>query len=446
MLVLAMRSIRHRPGRLGATLLAASLGAAVIMMFNSLHDTAQGEGVDDVSAQALGLVAGIVGGYGSLLVFFAIASTMTVNVRQRSDEIALLRSTGATPAQIRRMMVGESVVVALVGAVLAIVPATLGGRVLLDLFKDSGQVAADVDHTFGPVALLTGVGITLLASVGAAFLAVRRATRAAAGVRGSGRARLRVTAGLVAVVGGTAAVCTTGAFDPNDAMVMAPAVYGAVIIAFGLGLFAPLALQALMGRGEGLLSKLAGPSGYLAAHNMRQRATQQFGVLLPLVLFTAIATATLYMNEIGKDALKASGVAQSAGDKTLETMNLVIVGIIVAFVCVMLINSLYAATSDRGREFGQQRLAGATPEQVLRTVAVEVGALTALGVFFGTVAGIAGILPFNAAKTGSVLPDQGPGIWLAIVAIAAGATLTTVLATTRRVLRTPAVNAVAVTA
>lgn len=152
------------------------------------------------------------------------------------------------------------------------------------------------------------------------------------------------------------------------------------------------------------------------------------------------------MNEIGKDALKASGVAQSAGDKTLETMNLVIVGIIVAFVCVMLINSLYAATSDRGREFGQQRLAGATPEQVLRTVAVEVGALTALGVFFGTVAGIAGILPFNAAKTGSVLPDQGPGIWLAIVAIAAGATLTTVLATTRRVLRTPAVNAVAVTA
>ncbi|WP_436846946.1 hypothetical protein [Streptomyces atratus] len=66
--------------------------------------------------------------------------------------------------------------------------------------------------------------------------------------------------------------------------------------------------------------------------------------------------------------------------------------------------------------------------------------------FFGTVAGIAGILPFNAATTDSVLPDQGPGIWLAIVAIAAGATLITTLGTALRVLRVPAVDAVAVTA
>ncbi|MEK8144423.1 FtsX-like permease family protein [Streptomyces sp. M10(2022)] len=51
--------------------------------------------------------ASVVGGYGSLLVFFAIASTLTVNVRQRGEEIHLLRCTGATPAQIRRMVVGR---------------------------------------------------------------------------------------------------------------------------------------------------------------------------------------------------------------------------------------------------------------------------------------------------------------------------------------------------
>ncbi|MFK4106882.1 FtsX-like permease family protein [Streptomyces sp. NPDC019531] len=446
MLALAMRSIRHRPGRLAATLLATFLGAAIIMTFNSMHDTAQATGVDDVSAKSLGQVAGVVGGYGTLLVFFAVASTMTVNVRQRSEEISLLRSTGATPAQIRLMVVGESAVVALIGALLAIGPGMLGGRMLLDLFQDSGQVAQNVDYTFGPVALLTGIDTTLLASVGAAFLAVRRATRAAAGIRSSGRSRIRVLIGAAAVVVGTIGVCITLSIDPDDPLVMAPAVYGAVLIAVGLALVAPLALRGLMERCEPLLTGIAGSSGYLAAQNMRRRAAEQSGVLLPLILFIGMATATLYMQAIDNDVLEASGLTQSVTDKNVETMNLVVVGIIVAFACVMLINSLYAATSDRSREFGQQRLAGATPGQVLTAVTVEALVLTVLGAFFGTVAAIAGILPFNAAKTDSVLPDQGLGIWLAIVAIATGATLITVLGTALRVLRTPAVQAVAVTA
>lgn len=446
MFALALRSIRFRPGRLVATLLSAFLGATIIMTFNSMHDTAGAKGVDDVSAESLGLVAGVVGGYGTLLVFFAVASTMTVNVRQRSEEIALLRSTGATPAQVRWMVVGESAVVAVVGALLAIGPAMIGGRLLLDMFKDSGQVAQQVDYSFGVVALLTGVDTTLLAAIGAAFLAVRRATRQAAGLPTASRSRMRALIGTGAVVLGTVGVCLTLAFDPNDPSVMAPAVYGAIVIAVGLAVLAPLVLRGLMDRIEGLLVKFAGASGYLTAHNMRRRAAQQAGVLLPLVVFTGMATATLYMQAIGNDALKASGGLQSVSDKNVETMNFVIVGIIVAFACVMLVNSLYAATSDRGREFGQQRLAGATPGQVLKMVAAEGLVLTVLGVFFGTVAGIAGILPFNAAKTDSFLPDQGPGIWLGIVAIATAATLVTTLATTVRVLRTPAVEAVAVTA
>ena len=64
--------------------------------------------------------------------FFAIASTLTVNVRQRASELELLRCSGATPAQLKRMVVGEAVVVALVGAALAVGPAMLGGRALLE--------------------------------------------------------------------------------------------------------------------------------------------------------------------------------------------------------------------------------------------------------------------------------------------------------------------------
>ncbi|MGW0548454.1 FtsX-like permease family protein [Streptomyces altiplanensis] len=449
MFALAMSSVRHRPGRLVATLLSAFLGAAIIMTFHSLHDTAGAEGVDDVSAESMTTTAAVVGGYGSLLVFFAVASTLTVNVRQRSAEIGLLRSTGATPAQIKRMVLGESAVVALGGAALAVVPAVFAGRALLGMFQDSGQVAGGVEHVFGPVALVSGAAVTLLASVGAAFLAVRRATRAPGagdpGVREPG-GRVRKFAGYGALAAGTGSVLTTFAMDGADPLTMAPAAYGAILLAVGFALFSPALLRAAAGRLGRPAEALAGASGYLAVRTMRRRAGELSGVLVPLVLFTGMATATLYMQAVESDAVTASGLTRSVEDKNLETLNLVVVGIVVVFSCVMLVNSLYAATSYRSREFGGQRLAGATPGQVLGAVGCEGLVLTVTGVFFGTAAGFAGVLPFTYARTGSVLPGQGPGIWLAVVAVAAAVTLGTSLGTARRTLRTPAVDAVAVAA
>ncbi|MEW2398902.1 FtsX-like permease family protein [Streptomyces sp. NPDC046862] len=436
MFVLAMRSIRQRPGRFMATLLSAFLGAAIIMTFNSLHDTAGQRGVDSVSAETLSTAAGVVGGYGTLLVFFAVASTLTVNVRQRAAEIELLRCSGATPGQIKRMVVGESVAVALIGAVLAVAPAMLGGRLLLDVFQDSGQVADSVSYSFGPVALMTGFDITLLATAGAAFLAVRRATR-----RRQPRGRARTLLAYAALVAGGLGVCSTFAFSATDAALMAPAAYGAILLSVGFALLSPRLLSGLLG-----LLPLTGASGWLAVRQLRERAGQLSGVLMPLILFIGMATATLYMQGVESDAIEASGVPKSVDAKNLETLNLTVVGIIVVFACVMLINSLYAATTYRRREFGQQRLAGATPGQVLGTVGVEGLALTATGVLLGTVAGLAGILPFTIVRTDMVWPHQGLGVWLGIVAVAAAATLGTSLGTARRTLRAPAVEAVAVVA
>ncbi|WP_217237775.1 FtsX-like permease family protein [Streptomyces sp. AC555_RSS877] len=436
MFLLAMRSIRQRPGRFLATLLSAFLGAAIIMTFNSMHDTAAQSGVDPVSSETLTTAASVVGGYGTLLVFFAVASTLTVNVRQRAAELELLRCSGATPAQIKRMVVGEAVAVALVGAALAIGPAMLGGQALLGVFQDSGQVARSVDHSFGPVALVSGVGITLLAAAGAAFLAVRRATR-----RRERRGRGRTFLAYAALVAGAAAVCTTFALSATDAALMAAPAYGAILLSVGFALLSPRLLKGVLDR-----LPLTGASGWLAVRNLRRRADHLSGILMSLILFTAVATATLYMQAVESDAVEASGLAKSVDAKNLETLNLTVVGIIAVFVCVMLVNSLYAATTYRGREFGQQRLAGATPGQVLGTVGTEGLILTVTGLCFGTVAALAGIIPFTVVRTASVLPDQGLGIWLAVVAVAAAVTLGTSLATARRVLRTPAVGAVAVAA
>lgn len=432
--MLSLRSIRHRPGRFLATLLSAFLGAAIIMTFNSMHDTAAQDGVDSTSAETLSTAAGVVGGYGTLLVFFAVASTLTVNVRQRAAELELLRCSGATPAQLKRMVVGEAVVVALVGAALAIGPAMLGGRALLDLFQDSGQAAESVPHDFGPIALISGIDITLLASAGAAFLAVRRATRGQE-KRGGARKFLAYAALLV----GAASVTSTFAFSESDAALMAPPAYGAILLSVGFALLAPRLLEGVLNR-----LPLSGASGWLAVRNLRERAGHLAGILMSLILFTAVATATLTMQAVESDTVEALGITKSIDDKTLETLNFTVVGIIVVFVCVMLVNSLYAATSYRSREFGQQRLAGATPGQVLGTVGVEGLILTVTGVVFGALAALTGIIPFTVVRSDEVLPGEVYGIGLAVVAVAAAVTLGTGLVTARRMLHTPAVGAVAV--
>ncbi|SDL10974.1 ABC transporter permease [Streptomyces indicus] len=442
MFALALRSVRQRPGRFAATLFSAFLGALIIMTFNSMHDTAAGAGVDDRSAETLTVAASVVGGYGSLLVFFAVASTLTVAVRQRADEIELLRTTGATPAQIKRMVVGEAFAVALLGAALAVIPAMFGGRALLDLFQDSGQVAGSVEHSFGPIALSTGFDITLLASVCAAFLAVRRAGRRT--VRKQGRARTFFS--YAALGAGALSLASTSAFDGDAEMLMAPAAYGAILLSVCCALLStrilPVALTVL----EGPVTALAGAGGYLTVRNMRQRAAQLSNVLMPLILFTGMAVATLYMQGVENDAVRASGLVKAADAKTLETLNYAVVGIIVAFCCIMLINTLYATTSYRVREFGQQRLAGATPRQVLAMVAAESTVLTVTGVALGSLTGFAGIVAFTSVRTDGLLPGQGLGIWLAVTGIAAAVTIGTSVGTAWRQLRAPAVEAVALAA
>ncbi|WP_435888996.1 FtsX-like permease family protein, partial [Streptomyces niveus] len=232
------------------------------------------------------------------------------------------------------------------------------------------------------------------ASSAAARAAISPRDQAAAGGP-EARGRGRNIGGLIAFVVGLGGIGATFSFKKTDAALMAAPAYGAILISVGFAVFSPVLLRFLLGKLARPITAVTGASGYLTVHNMRQRATQLSSVLMPLILFVGMASVTLYMQSIQNDALDASGVVRSVDDKSIETLNFVVVGIIVVFSCIMLINTLYAATTYRTREFGQQRLAGATPGQVLGMVAVESLVLTVTGVFFGTVAALAGAVPFS---------------------------------------------------
>lgn len=458
MIGLALRSLRYRLGAFAASFLALFLGAIILMTFASMLDTAAGPAVDAAAEETLFLMAVVVGGWGLLIVVFAVTATLTLSVRQRGQEMALLKSIGATPAQIGRMIVTESAVVALVAAALAIPLAVVGGRTLLSVLKDTGQVPAEVVPAFGVMGIGIGLGITFTAAVVAAVIATRRVTRlgarealAAVALEEPRLGRVRMIAGwffLAAGAGCGAVTAITGKGKGIEAM--ATGGQTAILLSIGLALFAPLLLRVVTAVLVGPL-RGAGAPGYLTTMNLRRRTHQMAGALVPIILFTGMATGTLYLQSIENSAaaaaiggpVSAAGAEMAAEADAIETLNFVVVGMIALFAAIMLVNTLIAATTFRRQEFGRQRLVGSTPGQVLRMVGYEGIALALTGVLAGSAAAIAGIIPFSTARTGTVIPDQGMAIYLAVITTATALTLAASLTTAHRTLQTPATQAAA---
>ena len=451
MFSLTVNSLRFRTGGFVASFIATLLGATILMTFASMLDTSTADNVSAESRETLNTLASVVGGWGLLIVTFAVTSTLTLSVRQRGAEMALLRAAGATPAQIGLMIAVEAIIVAITAALAAIPPAIVGGRQLLALLIDSDQVASDVAYRFGPIAVGMGFSVTVVAATVAAAVTARRVIRmrateslmAAEGDEYETSGKRRFFAWLFFALGIGCGVVTVTVFKGQGSDAMQSAGSASIFTAIGFSLFAPALIRTTTTLLAVPLQRLGGVSGYLTVLNARQRTQQLASAATPIILFTAIATGTIYMQRIENSAMTVSGQAPILNEKTIETLNYVVVGMIASFAAVMLINTLIAATTYRRREFGQQRLAGATPSQVLKMVVTEDIVLIVTGVLFGTIASLPTIVPFSIARTDSVLPDVTIGIYLSIVTIAATLTLTSSLGAARRALRMRAVQAVA---
>jgi ABC-type antimicrobial peptide transport system permease subunit len=452
MTALALRSLRHRAGGFAASFIAMFLGATMLMAFASMLDTAGGAHVDADSEETLFNMATIVGGWGLIIIAFAVASTLTLSVRQRGAEMALLKNVGATPAQVGRMIVGEAALVSLVAAAAAIPPAILGGRLLFERLQATDQVAPAVDYAFGPVAIGMGLGITFVGATIAALVTARRAARMRASEalldaeidRAPMRRRRIVAAFLFLALGLDTAIVTMTVFNGEGIDAMQTAGQASIWASIGLALLAPALVRRVSARLARVVERRGGAAGYLAAQNVRQRTRETAGALMPIILFTAIATGTLYMQSIENAADPAANASITAAEaRNIETLNLVVVGMIAVFAAIMLINTLVAATARRRREFGRQRLAGSTPPQVLRMVSLEGAVLAATGVLFGSLAALFTVVPYSVARTGSIVPEATPAIYLGVVALAASLTLASGVGAARRTIRTPAVEAAA---
>lgn len=272
------------------------------------HATVLAETTHDFT-QEIDVVGNILLGFGFVALFvsiFIIYNTFSIVLGQRTRELALLRTIGADPAQIRRSVVGEALVMGVLASA-----AGIGGGIAIAKGIDAlfGLIGVDLSHW--PIilatrtlvaAILTGVGVTLVAALAPA----RRAATVPPIEALSGRSdnatapsRKRVMTGGVLVAGGLATT-VAGLASPSTAGL--GIAVGAMAIFVGVAVLAPL-LVGTITRVFGLpMRATGGIAGRLAQRNAARNARRTATTAAALMIGLTLVTTALVVG----DSVKAS--------------------------------------------------------------------------------------------------------------------------------------------
>ncbi|WP_026424190.1 FtsX-like permease family protein [Actinokineospora inagensis] len=255
-------------------------------------------------AKGEGLIAmsGVIGGFAITVAIFVVASTLGLSVRQRARELALMRAIGTTPGQLRRMVLAESMLVALVATVLGCVPGQWVGGFLFDRLQEKGVVDSGVVFHSGWIPMIVAIGAGLLTALGAALIAARHAARtrptealAESSLQKRWLTLPRAILAFLALGGGIALVIVTITVmeGPAAAATAGPSV---MLWALALALIAPGVTRFVLGAIRLPLRLVSGVPGELGLLNARARTVRLASAVVPIMLATGIATSNIYLN------------------------------------------------------------------------------------------------------------------------------------------------------
>ncbi|MFJ9781993.1 ABC transporter permease [Amycolatopsis sp. NPDC101161] len=566
------------------------------------------------SGENLIVLAAVSGGLSALVMVFVVAGTLTLSTQQRQRELALLRAIGTTPRQLRRMVLGEALVVGLLAVAVAVVLGPVLGNWLFDQLAANHVVPDVLRFEQGWLPATVAAGASLLAVFAASFVAGRRASKvrptealAEAAVERRWLTPIRVITAILCFAGGTALAIVTVAVmtGPVAASTAGPAV---MLWAFGLAALSPGVTKVTAMLLRWPVQALSGVTGRIALRNTRVGAVRTAGAVTPIMLAVGIATANIYLqttqeavsnqaytedlradavvagpggldpsvlgrvratpgvasaseyvtssvfiekpfdSHVDKDGWPALGVSELSGNAvevpdtlghhvgdtlslrlgdgspvdvrvaavvkqragfeklvlpagllaphtttglapqllvraadgvdtaTLTSrlreataglpvsigdrdaliaahakgnevgawVNYLLVGMIIAYTVISVVNTLVMATSRRRREFGLQRLSGFTRGQVLRMAGVEGGLIATIAVLLGTLVAAGSIVPFCLVVSGSPLPSGPLAVYLVVLAIAVVLSLVAILVPAWAATRGRAVDATSI--
>ena len=285
------------PGTSVQALRHAAPGLTVATGSNAIGDVenpAVPQGATNLTA-----LAGSMGGMVLVTALLVVANLLGSSVRDRTRELAMMRAVGATPRQIRRKIVRETLKVAVPAAALGGVLSPGVGMLLCKVLISKGVLPYGFPLLLGPVPALIGALVTVLAAVAAAWIGARRTSRispvlavgeASDSPRPSWRRALAGAllllvggglAAVTAVIGGTAAAPIAGMLV--TALITATALLGPWIARTGVWLLG------------GPLSWLSPRTGRLATLGARASAVRLASAVTPIALAIGFAGSQLFI-------------------------------------------------------------------------------------------------------------------------------------------------------
>ncbi|HET6627886.1 MAG TPA: FtsX-like permease family protein, partial [Nocardioidaceae bacterium] len=306
-----------------ASQVQGDLGAAL----GGDYEIASSQDIAGASASAaktqlsyLRLMLFVLAGAALLIGGFLIANTFSVVISQRTRELAMLRAVGATGRQVVASVLGEAVVLGLVGSALGVglgVVAAIGLRQVVGAFgialPDAGLVVLPRTVV---VAFVIGIVVTVLAAAGPSRRAARvapveamRQSDAVSGVR-----RTRVIAGAVAAV---VAVAALGAVLAELGPVLLIGVAG-VFGVLALGLLGPV-LAPLLTRTVGRPLDATGVPGALARQSTGRAPRRTAATVLALALSLALISFMAIVATSIKGAVSSSYREVVSADFVVES-------------------------------------------------------------------------------------------------------------------------------
>jgi putative ABC transport system permease protein len=259
-----------------------------------LVDESTSVGVLRIPLLMLGAVALIVAA-------FVIANTFRILVAQRTHELALLRTVGATRRQVRAAVLVESAAVGVVGSAAGIVMGSMAAFAVGPLLDNGSRGLPVVVSTSTVVwSMLVGVAMT----VGSAVLPARAATRVAPlaavralpdGADSSAMGRARVLGGIGLIVTGTC-LLMAGALVASSVGLVA-VVFGGAICFLGILVLGPRIVPPGLRLLGGVAARLARSSWTTtdlatanAVRNPRRVAATSAALLIGVTMMTGFVT------------------------------------------------------------------------------------------------------------------------------------------------------------
>jgi putative ABC transport system permease protein len=263
-----------------------------------------GEEVSDEQAEAvaggLGFITMALTGFAGIALFvgsFIIWNTFSMQVAQRTRELALLRAIGATRRQVMRTIIVEATVLGTAASALGLLLGIGMARGLTSLMGLFGLSMPSAPLRVEASTIVVGLVVGTLITVAAAVAPARRATKvlpvealrdaAPAAERFS---RVRLVSGALLVTGGVG-VLATALFGPADVL-MTP--LGVVAAILGITTLAPLFMRGLAGVISWPLLRRGVP-GELARQNAMRNPKRTASTAMALVIgLTMVATVAVF--------------------------------------------------------------------------------------------------------------------------------------------------------